>query len=69
MPELLRPSAAPGQMLPLLDLRSMIEQSPTSCYGRGGPATFTSSQREPSRLEPTTTARFVGRKTWVGFGS
>ena len=60
---MLRPSAAPGQVLPLLDLRSMIEQSPTSCYGRGGPAAFTFSQREPDRLEPTTTARFVGRKT------
>ena len=69
MPELLRPSAAPGQVLPLLDLRSMIEQSPTSCYGREGPAAFTFSQREPDRLEPTTPARFVGRKTWVGFGS
>ena len=69
VPELLQPSAAPGQVLPLLALRSMIEQSPTSCYGRGGPATFTFSQHQPSRLEPTTTARFVGRKTWVGFGS
>ena len=64
-----QPSAAPGQVRPLLDLRSMIEQSPTSCYGRRGPATFTFSQREPDRLEPTTAARFVGRKTWVGFGS
>ena len=63
---MLRPSAAPGQVLPLLDLRSMIEQSPTSCYGRRGPATFTFSQREPDRLEPTTTARFGGWRRGAG---